>query len=79
MKKKTVPKRIINLLNKRAKLSRELNAVCTEIDHYCRDIGVDFLDPDACLQTDIRIYCETDAGYTSTLSVIKKTLGIAEE
>lgn len=79
MKKKTVPKRMVNLLKKRVKLSNELNGVCKEIDNYCKEIGVDFNDPDVCLQTDIRIYCETDAGMGSTLRVIKKTLGVAEE
>lgn len=71
---KTVPKYVLRLLERRKKLSLALNSVCTQIDAYCEKIGVDFSDPDACLNTDIRIYCEVDAGYGSTLSVIEKTL-----
>ena len=79
MAKKTVPKYVLRLLDKRRKLAQDLLSVCCEIDNYCEKIGVDFNDPDACLMTDVRIYCEFDGAYGSTLSVIKKTLGIAEE
>ena len=71
---KNVPKYIIRMLEKRRRLSAELMQVCFELDEYCRKIGVDFQDPDACLQTDVRIYCEFDGAYNSTLSVIEKTL-----
>lgn len=76
MAKKTVPKYVLRLLERRRKLSLALMSVCNQIDEYCQKIGVDFSDPDACLQSDIRIYCEFDAGYRSTLSVIEKTLAI---
>lgn len=74
MNKKTVPKYVIRLLERRKKLSQQLMAVCGQIDEYCEKIGVDFNDPDACLASDIRIYCETDGAYDSTLSVIENTL-----
>lgn len=74
MPKKTVPKYVLRLLNRRRKLSGELMSVCCQIDDYCRKIGVDFEDPDACLQSDVRIYCELDGAYYCTLSVIEKTL-----
>lgn len=79
MPKKTVPKYVLRLLERRRRLAMELMSVCHKVDEYCKSIGVDFNDPDACLQTDVRIYCEFDGGYDSTLSVIKKTLGIAED
>lgn len=60
-------------------LSRKLMTTCNEIDAYCRKIGVDFDDPDAALQTDVRIFCEADGAYASTLSVIEKTLNVKEK
>ena len=71
---KTVPKYVLRLLERRSRLSRELASACHAVDQYCEKIGVDFNDPDACLQTDFRIYCEIDGAYRSTLSVIQKTL-----
>ena len=69
-----IPKYVIELLKKRTILSRKLRVVCCELDDYCRKIGVDFNDPDACLMSDVRIYCEEDAAYSSTKKVIEKTL-----
>lgn len=79
MKKKCVPKYALKLLERRKNLSRKLCCACYAVDEYCRKIGVDFTDPEACLQTDVRIYCESDGAYDSTLGVIKKTLGIEED
>ncbi len=78
MAKKTVPKYVLRLLERRRKLYRDLNSVCCKIDRYCEKIGVDFEDPDACLMSDIRIYCEFDGAYGDTLAVIKKALGIGK-
>lgn len=78
MAKKTVPKYVLGLLERRRKLSLELMDVCCQIDTYCEKIGVDFNDPEACLMSDVRIYCEADAGYNSTLGVIEKTLAAKE-
>ncbi len=74
MAQKTVPKYVLKLLDRRRRLSQDLMSVCHEVDEYCKKIGVDFGNPDACLQTDVRIYCEVDGAYDSTLSVIEKTL-----
>lgn len=71
---KTVPKYVLRLLERRSRLSRELAIVSSKVDRYCERIGVDFDDPDACLMTDFRIYCEADGAYHSTLGVIQKTL-----
>lgn len=71
---KTVPKYVLRLLKRRSRLSQDLMQVCAEVDQYCERIGVDFSDPDACLQTDVRIYCEADGAYHSTLGVIQRTL-----
>jgi len=62
------------MLEKRRILSQKLLSACVEVDNYCRKIGVDFDDPEACLTSDIRIYCEFDGAYGSTLRVIQKTL-----
>lgn len=72
MAERTVPKKIIRLLERRMELSQKLMATCGEVDEYCRKIGVDFDDPDAALQTDVCIYCEADGAYASTLKAIKK-------
>lgn len=74
MKNKTVPKYVLRLLERRRRLSLALMSACHAVDEYCEKIGVDFEDPDACLLTDVRIYCEFDGAYSSTLSVIERTL-----
>lgn len=78
--KTAVPKRVLNLLERRSRLARELLSVCNQLNTYCEGIGMDvYGDPDACLGTDLRIYCEFDGAYSSTLSAIKKALGIPAE
>lgn len=64
----------MKLLERRRRLSNELMDVNTQIDEYCRKIGVDMNDEDACVISDIRIYCEADAGCGLTLNAIKKAL-----
>lgn len=76
---KQVPKYVINMLEKRSRLSRQLRNVCIEVDRYCEKIGVDFNDPDAALMTDIRIYCEEDGAFFSTLKAIESALGIMDD
>lgn len=73
-----VPKYVLKLLERRRDLSRQLMEVCNKVDDYCEKIGVDFNDPNACLLTDVRIYCEFDGAYKSTLRAIKKTLGVED-
>lgn len=73
---KQVPKYVLKLLERRRDLSRQLMEVCNKVDDYCEKIGVDFNDPNACLLTDVRIYCEFDGAYNSTLRAIKKTLEV---
>lgn len=73
-----VPKTVIALLKRRMRLSQQLMATCNEVDAYCRKIGVDFDDPDAALQMDVRIVCEADGAYASTLDLIERTLSAKE-
>lgn len=79
MKPKTVPKYALRLLERRSRLSQELMTACYAVDEYCKKIGVDLDDPDACLCTDVRIYCEVDGAYSNTLAAIKRALGIKED
>lgn len=78
-KYKTVPKYALKLLERRSRLSQELMAACNKVDRYCESIGIDIGDTDACLLTDVRIYCESDGAYNITLDAIKRALGIKEE
>ena len=78
-KPKTVPKYALKLLERRRRLAQELMCACYAVDEYCKKIGVDFNDPNACSMTDIRIYCEVDGAYGDTLAAIKKALDIENE
>ena len=72
-----VPKHIKNLVVKRTLLSRRLRKVCSELDKYCDKIGLNAYHPlfgDAVLSSDVRIYCEEDAGFFSTLEAIETVL-----
>lgn len=77
MDRKKVPKYVIKMVKRRTNLSRKLREACIEVDNYCEKIGLDVYHPlfgDACLCSDIRIYCEEDAGERSTLEAIEKVL-----
>lgn len=69
-----IPRRIMDLLDKRRKLSQQLRSVCCEIDDYCERIGMDICDPENALCSDVRIYCEADGAYDCTLRAIGKAL-----
>ena len=69
-----IPKYVDHLLKRRTRLSKLLRNACCDLDEYCAKIGVDFNDPDACLLSDIRIYCEQDGGESLTRAVIERTL-----
>lgn len=69
-----IPKYVDQMLKRRTRLSKLLRNTCCELDDYCAKIGVDFNDPDACLMSDIRIYCEQDGGESLTRAVIERTL-----
>lgn len=77
--RKTVPKKLLNLLKRRTQLARDLISACVAVDQYCEKLGMDIFDDDACLGTDIRIWCEFDGAYTITLRAVKKALGIEDE
>lgn len=72
--KKNVPKYVLNLLERRRKLAGDLMCVNQDIFAYCEKIGMDVYDPDACLLSDVRIYCEFDGAYASTLEAIQNHL-----
>lgn len=72
-----VPKYVLKLLQDRTKKARAFSRACAKVDEYCEGIGIDAysdLFDDECLYSDIRIYCETDAGYSLTLKAIEKQL-----
>lgn len=76
---KQPPKYIEKLLRRRMKLSNELASVCAKIDRYCEKIGIDIFDRDAALGSDVRIYCELDAGYNGTMRAILRALNGKEK
>ncbi len=74
---KKVPKYVVELLKKRTRYSRKLRNASCAVDEYCAKIGLDYRHPlfdEAVICTDVRIYCEEDAGEGSTLGVIEKVL-----
>lgn len=76
-KRYKVPRYVQKLICRRTALSRKLREVINEVNDYCEHIGLDVFHPlyeEAVLGTDIRIYCEEDAGHFSTLDAIEKVL-----
>lgn len=74
---KEVPKYVIDLVHKRTKAARKFRQMCSAVDEYCASIGLDEFHPlfnDACIYTDIRIWCEEDHSEPNTLEAIKKVL-----
>ena len=74
---KKVPKYVIDLVRRRTKAAEKFVASSIEVDKYCKKIGLDTkheLFGEACLCTDIRIWCEADHGEGATLSAIAKVL-----
>ena len=71
---KNVPKYVLDMLERRRKLAGDLMVINQKIYDYCEKIGMDVYDPDACLLSDVRIYCELDGTYASNLEAIQKHL-----
>ena len=69
-----IPKYVEKLLDRREKLASQLISACCEVDEYCERIGVPICDDEACLCTDIMIYCEPWAAKVKTRDAIIKQL-----
>lgn len=77
IKKYKVPRYVQKLVLKRTMLSKKLRQATIAVTDYCESIGLDVFHPlydEAVLSTDIRIYCEEDAGLFSTLKAIEQVL-----
>ena len=75
--RKQVPKYVKELVRKRTKAARKFREASKAVDDYCESIGLDIFHPlfyDACLITDIRIWCEEDHSEPNTLEAIEKVL-----
>ena len=75
--RKQVPKYVKELLRKRTRAARNFRTASYKVDEYCESIGLDLNHPlfnDACLVTDIRIWCEEGASESATLKIIEKVL-----
>ena len=70
----TIPKDIENLLVRRRRLAISLQEVCSELDEYCYNIGIDINDSCNSLYGDISIYEEPGRAYDNTKNAIKKKL-----
>lgn len=77
-----IPKYVEELLSRRRKYAAKLADVSIKVDNYCASIGLDYNSPlfdNACLCTDVRIYCEFDGATNATRRAILKQLKINEE
>ena len=75
--RKQVPKYVKDLVRKRTKAAAKFRETSQAVDDYCESIGLNVLHPlfdDACLMTDIRIWCEEDHSEPNTLKAIEKVL-----
>lgn len=72
-----IPKYVEELLARRQKYAAKLAGVSIKIDCYCASIGLDYNSPlfdNACLCSDVRIYCECDGATNATRRAILKQL-----
>ena len=69
-----IPKYVENLLLRRRRLANSLMDVCCELDEYCKRIGVDVADADACVCGHVMIYTEPSSAYKLTRGAIQETL-----
>ena len=77
-----IPKYVEKLLERRCNYARKLAEASIAVDEYCASIGINYNSPlfdEACLCTDVRIYCEFDGATNSTRKAILKQLEINEE
>lgn len=75
--RKQVPKYVKELVRKRTKAAQKLRETGIAVDEYCSSIGLDEFHPlfdDACIISDIRIWCEEDHAEPNTLEAIEKVL-----
>ena len=79
---KQIPKYVLKLLEDRQKYFAKFSIVNSKLSEYCESIGLDWKSPyyeDACLDSDIRIYCETDCGNSLTKQAILKQFELNKE
>lgn len=65
-----IPKYVEKLLDRREKLASQLINACCEVDEYCERIGIPICNDEACLCTDVMIYCEPWAAKEKTREAI---------
>ncbi len=82
MAKKTVPKYVLRMLDRRERYGQKLQKAVAEVNKYCEKIG---LDPchdrfdDARLGSHVMIYLEPEAAKGDTLAEIERVLQEASE
>ena len=72
-----IPKYVLKILEDRVKAYAKFGTINGKLSDYCKSIGLDWSSPfynDACLDTDIRIFCETDCGNRMTIRAIENQL-----
>lgn len=74
-----IPKYVEKLLERRERLALELMGVSTELDKYCKRIGIPECDEGACLCSDVRIYIQPWNAKKVTREAIEKQLRENEE
>lgn len=75
--RKQVPQEVIDLVKARTAAADQLSIASGAVDAYCESIGLDSNHPlfdEACLVSDVRIYCEVGASESTTLRIIEKVL-----
>lgn len=78
----TLPKYVEKALKDRTKYQQKARVAGSIIDEYAAKIGLDENNPDyhdACLYTDIRIYCEYGCAEDITRSALLKALAERRE
>lgn len=58
------------LLRIRTEAAQKFLTACTDIDVFCKELGMDVFNPEFCLGMDFRIWGETDGCYQVTLDAI---------
>lgn len=77
-----IPKYVEKILERRRNYARKLAEASIAVDDYCQSIGINYNSPlfdEACLCTDVRIYCEFDGATNSTRKAILKQLELNEQ
>ena len=82
MVKKTVPKYVLRMLDRRERYGQKLLKATVEVNEYCEKIGLDWSHDrydNACLGSHIMIFTEPEAARDSTLEEIERVLWEASE